>query len=92
MKHCSLAYSILQNLAYFSNFQKLNVDSRNKLHEENISFQMHPFWVKVGKIKGFSLISTPATKSLPVSKSCERIFPKVYLLKTNLKNRFTVNV
>ena len=56
-------------------------------------FSTTEFWVKVGKIEEFSLISTLATKlfSLPVSNvACEAIFSKVNLLKTNQKNRFTV--
>ena len=56
-------------------------------------FSTTSFWVKVGKIEEFFLISTLATKifSLPVSNvACERIFSKVNLLKVNQRNRFTV--
>ena len=56
-------------------------------------FSTTEFWVNVGKIEEFSLISTLATKllSLPVSNvACERIFSKVNFLKTNQRNRFTV--
>ena len=56
-------------------------------------FSTTEFWVKVGKVEEFSLISTLAFKLLPLPVSnvaCERIFSKVNLLKTNERNRFTV--
>ena len=56
-------------------------------------FSTTEFWVKVGKIEEFSLISTLAFKLLPLPVSnvaCERIFSKVNFLKTNERNRFTV--
>ena len=56
-------------------------------------FSTTEFWVKVGKIEEFSLISTLAFKLLPLPVSnvaCERVFSKVNLLKTDERNRFTV--